>query len=267
MKMTVIGSGMMGSAIVSGIVKKGILPAGEICISDPDTGKVQELQQKLGVSAAASNREAAEKADLVLLAVKPQFLSDVLSELKGHISENTLLLSIVAGVPIDRYVHDLDCQHVVRIMPNTPAQIGEGMCAWYATEMVNPEQKALVQKILGALGVQMQVTNEHMLDMVTAISGSGPAYVYLFLEAMIDAGVQLGLPRKTAETLTLQTVIGSARYMQVREAHPAVLRNEVTSPAGTTAEALHVMESEGFRTALADGILACYDRTMELGKK
>ena len=152
-------------------------------------------------------------------------------------------------------------------MPNTPAQVGEGVCAWFATEGVSAEQKELVQKILDSLGVEFEVKRETDLDLVTAVSGSGPAYVYLFIESMVDAAVQMGLPRPLSEKIVLQTVYGSAAYMKHAEKHPVILKNEVTSPGGTTAAALAAMEKEGLRTAVTEGMLACLRKTIELGKR
>ena len=267
MKFAVIGAGMMGSAIITGIVNNNVLKAEEIFISDPDTGKCEQLKARLGVNIAASNAEAVSGADAVLVAVKPQFLAGALQAVKGGISPDALLMSIVAGVPVSRYLDELNIGRVVRIMPNTPAQIGEGVCGWFATGAVTPEQKTLAQNILSALGTQFEVTRETDLDLVTAVSGSGPAYVYLFIESMIDASVQLGLPRPLSEKIVLQTVLGSAAYMKKAGKHPVILKNEVTSPGGTTAAALAAMEKDGLRTAVTEGMIACLEKTRELGKK
>ena len=266
-KTAVIGAGMMGSAIVKGIVEKSVLEPRDIFLSDPDTAKVEQLCGRLGTNSAASNADAVRDADVVLFAVKPQFLGGALDEVKGKIPPNALVMTIVAGVPVSRYLDTLGIDHVVRIMPNTPAQVGEGVCAWYATEAVTDEQKALAQKILDSLGVAFEVKRESDLDIVTAVSGSGPAYVYLFIEAMIDASVQMGLPRPISEKIVLQTVFGSAAYMKKAGKHPVILKNEVTSPGGTTAAALAMMEKEGLRTAVTDGMIACLNKTLELGKK
>jgi len=266
-KFGLIGAGMMGSAIVSGIVKKSVLEPRDIFLSDPDTPKVESLCERLGTNPAASNAEAVRDADVVLIAVKPQFLEGALRELKGNIPEDALVMTIVAGVPVSRYLDTLDIRHVIRIMPNTPAQVGEGVCAWYATEAVTDGQKELAQKILDSLGVAFEVKRESDLDIVTAVSGSGPAYVYLFIESMVDASVQMGLPRPLSEKIVLQTVFGSAAYMKKAGKHPVILKNEVTSPGGTTAAALAMMEKEGLRTAVTDGMIACLNKTIELGKK
>ena len=267
MKFAVIGAGMMGSAIITGIINNHVLKAEEIFISDPDSSKCEQLKQRLGVNIAVSNAVAVKHADAVLMAVKPQFLQGALHAIKNEISPEALVLSIVAGVPVSRYLDELDIDRVVRIMPNTPAQIGEGVCGWFATDAVTPEQKSLAQEILSALGMQFEVTRESDLDLVTAVSGSGPAYVYLFIESMIDAAVQLGLPRALSEKIVLQTVSGSADYMKKAGKHPVILKNEVTSPGGTTAAALAAMEKEGLRTAVTEGMIACLQKTKELGKK
>ena len=266
-KMAVIGAGMMGSAIVTGIVEKSVLDPKEIFLSDPDTGKVTQLCGRLGTNAAASNAEAVSDADVILIAVKPQFLDGALMELKNHFPKDALVMTIGVGVPVSRYMDSIGADRVIRIMPNTPAQVGEGVCAWYATESVSAEQKALGMKILSSLGLEFEVKKESDLDLVTAVSGSGPAYVYLFIEAMIDAAVQIGLPRPLSEKIALQTVLGSAAYMKKAGKHPVILKNEVTSPGGTTAAALAMMEKEGLRTAVTDGMIACLEKTRELGKK
>lgn len=266
-KLAVIGAGMMGSAIVKGIIRNKILTPQEICISDPDAEKINRLSSESGVSTAGSNEDAVKGADIVLIAVKPQFLEGALLTIRELIPTEAMVMTIVAGVPVSTYLHTLGIKRVVRIMPNTPAQVGEGVCGWYATEAVSSEQKAMAEKILTALGMQFEVKRESDLDLVTAVSGSGPAYVYLFIEAMTDAAVQMGLPRPLSQKIVLQTVIGSASYMKAAEKHPVILKNEVTSPGGTTAAALAVMEKDGLRTAVTEGMLACLAKTIELGKK
>lgn len=266
-KLAIIGAGMMGGAIVSGIVGKKVLDPDKIFISDPDTQKVTALCEKLGIHAAASNAEAVEGADAVLIAVKPQFLDDAAATFKDSLSPDVLVMTIVAGIPVAYYLNTLQRTHLIRIMPNTPAQVGEGVCAWYAAPDTEDEQKALCERILSALGTQFEVKRESDLNLVTAVSGSGPAYVYLFIEAMVDASVQMGLPRPLSEKIVLQTVFGSAAYMKQTGKHPVILKNEVTSPGGTTAAALAMMEKDGLRTAVAEGMIACLQKTIELGKK
>ena len=266
-KLAVIGAGVMGSAIVTGIVKNKVLEAERIWLSDVDQAKTQAVCAKLGTKCAASNEEAVSGADAVLIAVKPQFLESAFCTIRGHLRPDLLLMSIVAGVPVERYISALNVERVLRIMPNTPAQVGEGVCGWYATDAVNTEQKQFAEKVLSALGVHHEVAKESDLDLFTAVSGSGPAYVYLFIESMTDAAVQMGLPRVLAQQIVLQTVMGSAVYMKNSGKHPVILKNEVTSPGGTTAAALAAMEKEGFRTAVTEGMLACLKKSLELGGK
>ena len=199
------------------------------------------------------------------MAVKPQVLRGVLAELGGQVPAEKLVLSIVAGAKVQAIRKHLGAQAIVRIMPNTPGQVGEGMSVWMATPEVTPEQREQAQAIIAALGPEIYVESEHYMDMATALSGSGPAYVLLIIEALIDAGVQMGFSRPVAEKLVLQTVRGSAIYAQQTGQHPAVLRNMVTSPGGTTAEALHVLEKGGLRALLADAVLACYAKAKYLG--
>ncbi|GAP41620.1 pyrroline-5-carboxylate reductase [Flexilinea flocculi] len=264
MKMAIIGSGMMGRAIITGIIQNQIFNPETIFVSDVDPEKTKALHEELGVSTAISNTECVEGADIVLIAVKPQFLQPVLDELHGKINSESLIISIVAGVPIQRFVDGLGNQKIVRVMPNTPAQILEGMSGWFTSAEVSSDQKRLVEKILSGLGLAIYFDKESDLDQVAAVSGSGPAYVFLFMEAMIDTAVHMGFPRKIAEKLVIQTVRGSADYFERRGVHPAVLRNEVTSPGGTTAEALYYMEKEGLRHAVSSGMWACLNRTIEL---
>jgi pyrroline-5-carboxylate reductase len=186
--------------------------------------------------------------------------------LKGQITPHTLVLSVVAGATLEMITSGLQHECVVRSMPNTPAQIGEGITVWTATPAVTEEQLEATRSILGALGQHIFMAEENYLDMATALSGSGPAYVFLFMEAMIDAGVHLGFPRRIAEQLVSQTLRGSVDYFDLRKDHPAQLRNEVTSPAGTSAAALYYLEKAGFRTAISRAIWAAYERSQELGR-
>lgn len=265
-KIAVIGAGMMGRAIISGIIKNRILSPESIFPSDIDPQKTQALHDELRTSLTASNTEAIKNAAIVLIAVKPQYLQAVLDELKGKIVPESLVISIVAGVAVQRFIDGLGHSRIVRVMPNTPAQIGEGVSGWYASADVSIEQKKFTGKILSGLGLAVPFDQESDLDLVTAVSGSGPAYVFLFIEAMIDTAVHMGLPRKTAEKIVIQTVKGSAAYLEKRGDHPAVLRNEVTSPGGTTAEALFYLEKEGLRSAVSQAMWACFDRTVEIGE-
>jgi pyrroline-5-carboxylate reductase len=203
---------------------------------------------------------------VVVLSVKPQRLSEVMKGLKG-IRPDALVLSIIAGASIKKIGTGLKHKAVVRSMPNTPGQIGEGITVWTSSKEVTEGQQEMARAILGALGEEVFVEDESYLDMATALSGSGPAYVFLFTEALIDAGVHMGFPRRIAEQLVLQTIKGSASYYHHAERHPATLRNQVTSPGGTSAEALYYLEKAGFRTAISRAVWAAYQRSLELGKE
>ena len=215
--------------------------------------------------ATTSNRKAAEGGDVVVLAVKPQNLAEVLSELRGTLRSTQVALSIVAGAPMSAIMEGLDHPLVVRAMPNTPAQIGEGMTLWTSSPGLDGQKLQAAEAVLGIMGLNIHVNNEKYLDMATAVSASGPAYVFLFIESLIDAGVYLGLPRELAQTLALQTVLGSAKLAKESGKHPAELRDMVTSPGGTTAEALLALEQGGFRATIRNAVIAAYEKSLELG--
>jgi pyrroline-5-carboxylate reductase len=261
-----IGSGVMAEAMISGILSEGLTAAGHIIASDPRQERGEELASRYGVKATTANREAVKAAQIVVLSAKPQVLPAVLQELQGAVAPQALVLSIVAGARIGVMAAGLDHQAIVRAMPNTPAQIGEGMSVWTATAAVSEEQRQQVQSILRALGEEIYLEDEEYLDMATALSGTGPAYVFLFMEAMIDAGVHLGFSRRIAQQLVLQTVRGSVDFARQSVAHPAELRNMVTSPGGTSAEALYQLEKGGFRTVLSRAIWAAYQKSQYLGE-
>ena len=229
---------------------------------------MQELEQKFGIRGTVHNAEAASQAAMVVLAVKPQRLDRVLAGIRGAVHPEAVVLSIVAGASIDKIAGILGHDRIVRSMPNTPAQIGEGVTVWTAAATVSREQLEHARQVLGALGQEIFVEEENYLDMATALSGTGPAYVFLFMEAMVDAGVHLGFPRRIAEQLVAQTVRGSVDFYTKHEEHIhlARLRNQVTSPGGTSAAALYYLEKAGFRTAISRAIWAAYERSRELGK-
>jgi pyrroline-5-carboxylate reductase len=264
--LTFVGSGVMAEAMISGILNNGLTAPDHIVASDPRQERGEELAGRYGVKATTDNREAAQAAQIVVLSVKPQVLPPVLEELQGAVEPEALVLSIVAGARIRVMAAGLDHQAIVRAMPNTPAQIGEGMSVWTATAAVSDEQRRQAQSILQALGEEIYLEDENYLDMATALSGTGPAYVFLFMEAMIDAGVHLGFSRRIAQQLVLQTVRGSVDFARQSVAHPAELRNMVTSPGGTSAEALYQLEKGGFRTVLSRAIWAAYQKSQYLGE-
>ncbi len=265
-----IGPGVMAEAMISGLIRQNAAPAELLLVSGPRRERVEDLKQQYGVQAFTDNAEAACRADIVVLSVKPQRLDKVLAGLRGRLKAEALVLSIVAGASIEKISSGLQHGLVVRSMPNTPAQIGEGITVWTAAPSVSPEQVEMARMVLLPLGEEIFMEEENYLDMATALSGTGPAYVFLFMEAMVDAGVHLGFPRRIAEELVTKTVLGSVNYYQGlnREGHMhlARLRNQVTSPGGTSAAALYYLEKAGFRTALSRAIWAAYERSRELGK-
>ena len=260
-----IGGGTMAEALIRGILGQGLVSPGQITAAEPVSARQDYLARELGVRVTGDNAEAARTADIVVLAVKPQVAAAALAPLQGALRPGALILSIMAGVRIRSLQAMLGTSTIVRVMPNTPAQIGEGISAWTKTSTVSDAQAEQARAILAALGQEVYVPGEDHVDMATALSGSGPAYVFLFIEALIDAGVQMGLARPTAEKLALQTVHGSASYAQQAGLHPAALRNLVTSPGGTTAEGLYALERGGLRAALIDAVLASYRKARKLG--
>lgn len=265
-KIAFIGPGAMAEAIIAGLLRKKLAKSANIIASGPREERGVELNKKYGIQATTDNATAASHADVVVLSVKPQRLSDVMKGLKS-IRSDALVLSVIAGANIKKLSTGLKHKAIVRSMPNTPGQIGEGITVWTASKEVTEEQQDMARKILGALGDEVFVEDENYLDMATALSGNGPAYVFLFTEALIDAGVHMGFPRRIAEQLVLQTIKGSASYYEQAGRHPATLRNQVTSPGGTSAEALYYLEKAGFRTAISRAIWAAYQRSVELGKE
>lgn len=264
-----IGPGVMAEAMLSGILKKKLTPPGNILISGPIPERNDELHTKYGTQSYSNNCEAAAKADVVILSVKPQRLEKVLQDMKGSLKPDALVLSIVAGASISKITRNLEHNIIVRAMPNTPAQIGEGITVWTCSPTVSEEQKKFAQAILGTFGHEIFEEEEDYLDKATALSGTGPAYVYLFMESMVDAGVHMGFSRRTAERLVIETLRGSVNYYDqgVEDTrHLARLRNQVTSPGGTSAEALYYLEKAGFRTAISRAIWAAYQRSRELGQ-
>jgi pyrroline-5-carboxylate reductase len=236
-KFAVIGPGVMAEAMIAGLIRNQVTAPENITAAGPRQERGDELAAAYGIRFTTQNVDAAREADIVILSVKPQRLQTVLSGLRGHIRPQALVLSIVAGASIQNISRGLAHSTIVRAMPNTPAQIGQGITVWTASESVSEEQRNCARKILGALGQEVFLEDEAYLDMATALSGTGPAYVFLFMEALIDAGVHLGFPRRISEQLVMQTLRGSVEYYAQKKDHPAHLRNEVTSPGGTSAAA------------------------------
>ncbi len=260
-----IGGGTMAEAFVRGLLREDIAPPDQILVGEPVAERRDYLASELGVATTGENTQVTESADITVLAIKPQVVDRALPSLSGHVKPSGLILSIVAGLSIARIHNILGADRIVRVMPNTPAQIGEGISVWTCSQAVEPHQTDQAKILLCALGQEVHVDDEHYLDMATALSGSGPGYVFLFIEALIDAGVQMGFSRPVAERLVLQTVRGSAAYAQASGTHSALLRNRVTSPGGTTAAGIYELEKGRLRAVVTDAVLASYKRARALG--
>lgn len=260
-----IGAGVMAQAMIAGLLRENLIAPQNIIASAPRPERGQELAQRYEIQTTTDNVEAIAGREIVILSVKPQLIGEVLAELQGKIAPDALVLSIVAGVTIQRIEQGLQHKAVVRVMPNTPARISHGMSVWMPTPETTEAQREQARTILNALGEEYEVDHEYFLDMATALSGTGPAYVFLFMEAMIDAGVHLGFSRRVSEQLVLQTMEGSIAFARRYQKHPVELRNMVTSPGGTTAEALYQLEKGGFRTVLSKAIWAAYQKSRYLG--
>ena len=265
-KIAVVGSGVMGEAIVKAILAEGLIAPEKITASDLWDERRLYMAAEYGINTTDSNREAVEGAEIVVLSIKPQTLGKVTKDLHSRIRPSALLLSIIAGTRISTLQTALFHDRIVRAMPNTPAQLGKGMTVWTATDKVRPEQLQATEVILGALGKQLEVDEESYLDMATGLSGSGPGFVLLIVEAMIDAGVHMGFTRRDAETMVLQTIEGSIDLMRSTGSHSAELKNRVTSPGGTTAAGLYELEKAAVRAILSRAIFAAYRRSQELGE-
>ena len=261
-----IGGGIMGEAMIRGLITRDIVAPEQIIVADPMAERLDDLRGRYGIRVTVSNAEAAESGLVIVLSIKPQNLAEVMPGIRGHLRRQDLLLSILAGTPIRKLADGVAHAAVVRAMPNTPAQIGQGMTVWTATPEVTTDQRGQAQAILGALGVELFVGDEGYLDMATALSGTGPAYIFMFMEALVDAGVHLGFSRRVSEQLVFQTMRGSLEYAAQSGKHVAELRNQVTSPGGTTAAALYHLEKGGLRTVLSRAIWAAYQRSVELGQ-
>lgn len=265
MKIGFIGGGTMAEVMVSAILNRRLTSAQEISVSDIDWARRGHLEKKYSVAVMSDNRLAASGADVVILAIKPQNIDEVMANLGGQLAPGQLVLSIVAGKRISTLSARLKHGCIVRSMPNTPAQIGEGISVWTATPQVTGQQREWAGSILGAMGTEIYVADEGCIDMATAVSGSGPAYVFLFVESLTAAAVHIGLPSSMAEKLVLQTLIGSGHLIQKSGKTPAELRKMVTSPGGTTAEAIAQFEKGGFSDLITRAVSAAYEKSKKLG--
>jgi pyrroline-5-carboxylate reductase len=260
-----VGSGVMAEAMIAGLLRGELIEPGRVVASHPRGERREHLGREYGIRTVESNVEAIADADVILFAIKPQMLGRVGREIGPHLRRGQLVLSVIAGATTRALTGTLGHDQVIRAMPNTPARLGKGMTVWYATPETSPDQRAQAAALLSALGAQLEVDDEKFVAMATAVSGTGPTYVFLVMEALIDAAVHLGFPRHVAHDLVIETLEGSTLFAKQSGMHPAELRNMVTSPGGTSAAALHELESGRLRTVLSEAVWAAYRRTVELG--
>jgi pyrroline-5-carboxylate reductase len=260
-----VGSGVMAEAIIAGLLRGNLVGPDQVVASHPRADRREALERSHGIRTVESNAEAIDGADIVLLGIKPQMLARVGREVRGRLRPGQLVISILAGATTRALAGHLGHREVVRSMPNTPAQLGKGVTVWYATPETSAEQRDQAATLLSALGTQIEVDDERLVAMATAVSGTGPTYVFLVMEALIDAAVHLGFARHVAHDLVIETLEGSTLFAKQSGMHPAQLRNMVTSPGGTSAAALHELESGRLRTVLSEAVWAAFRRTVELG--
>lgn len=265
--LTVIGAGRMGSALIRGVLDAGLLGPKQVIAGDPSEAARDQLKRQCGVRTTGKNAEAVRDADVILLAVKPDRVRPVLQELRHSLRPGQLLLSIAAGVSLKALEANLPRgTRVIRAMPNTPSLVSEGATVFSRGKYARPADAAQVALLFGSVGVTLELDEKH-LDAVTALSASGPAYVFLIIEALSDGGVKMGLPRKVAARLAAQTVLGAAKMALETGRHPGELKDQVTSPGGTTIAGLHVLEDRGLRGILMEAVEAATRRARELGKE
>jgi len=262
-----VGSGVMAEAMIAGILRGNLVEPDQVVASHPRAERREQLAREYGIRTVTSNVEAVEGADVILFGIKPQMLGRVGREIGPHLRRGQLVLSVLAGATTAALTGILGHDQVVRSMPNTAARLGKGVSVWYATPETTEAQREQAAAMLSALGHQLEVDDEKMVAMATAVSGTGPTYVFLVMEALVDAAVHLGFPRHIAHDLVIETLEGSTLFAKQSGMHPAELRNMVTSPGGTSAAALHELESGRLRTVLSEAVWAAYRRTVELGEQ
>jgi pyrroline-5-carboxylate reductase len=267
MRVGIVGAGVMAEAMIVGLLADRAVAPANLIASHPRRERRQVLTERHQIAAVARNRDVLDGTDIVVLAVKPQMLAMVMRDLRGALSADQVVLSIVAGATLATLSRGLDHEAVVRAMPNTPSQIRRGITVWSAAPACARAQLELARAVLRALGDERQVADEEFVAMATALSGTGPTYSFAVMEALIDAGVHLGFPRELAHDLVVATLLGSAEFAARSELHPAQLRNLVTSPGGTSAAAIYELEKGRIRTVLSDAVWAAYRRTVELGAR
>jgi pyrroline-5-carboxylate reductase len=267
MQVGIVGAGVMAEAMITGLLADRAVRPTDLVASHPRRDRRATLAAEHGIRVVARNREAVANADTVVLAVKPQMLRGVMRELAPVLTDGQVVLSIVAGATLRTLQAGLDHEAVVRAMPNTPAQIRRGIAVWAAAPACTAAQRDRARAVLRALGDERHVEDEHFVAMATALSGTGPTYLFAVMEALVDAGVHLGFPRELAHDLVAETLVGSSAYAAASNLHPAQLRNAVTSPGGTSAAAIYELEKGRLRTVLSDAVWAAYRRTVELGER
>lgn len=267
----------MAEAMIAPLIKTKLQPAKRIFIHDVSSSTMDRISKAYEVETSESIKECIDGADLIVMAVKPQNTDLVCRKIRdalrnslhssGSVRSNATMLSIAAGKTIQSFVDGCGgtVRKIARSMPNTPAMIGKGITVWTCTQNIKDEEKVRIKNVLSCLGKTIYVEDESFIDMATSISGSGPAYIFMLMEAMIDAGVHMGFSRDVATLLVHQTLLGSTLYAMSTNEHPAILRNSVTSPAGTTASAMYELEKGKFRVVIKDAIWACYRRSLEMG--
>jgi pyrroline-5-carboxylate reductase len=267
MRVGIIGAGVMAEAMISGLLADRAVAPARLLASHPRRDRRDALAARHGIRPVAANRDALVDADVVVLAVKPQMLARVMRELRGRLDAGQVVVSIVAGATLRSLSEGLRHPAVVRAMPNTPSQIRRGMTVWAASAACTARQRDSARAVLHAIGDERMVDDESFVAMATALSGTGPTYLFAVMEALIDAGVHLGFPRELAHDLVAETLVGSSEYALRSGLHPAQLRNAVTSPGGTSAAAIYELEKGRIRTLFSDAVWAAYRRTVELGER
>lgn len=263
-----IGGGNMATSIIGGLIQQGDTSANMIHVSDPNADQVAKLADDFGIQPHTDNAQAVANADVVIMAVKPQVMKDVLAPMRATLTaRQPMLISIAAGISLQSLSQWSGCQAIVRCMPNTPSLVGLGATGLYATESVSLDQRNIADSLLRAVGVSVWVQSEAEIDAVTALSGSGPAYYFLLMEAMVQAGVKLGLSEETATQLTLQTALGAGKMAADSDVTPAELRRRVTSPGGTTERAIQTFEAAHLRDIVEAAMQAASDRAAELSQQ
>jgi pyrroline-5-carboxylate reductase len=267
MRVGIVGAGVMAEAMIAGLLADRAVTPDRLVASHPRRDRREILAERHGIRVTAKNAEAIDGVEIVVLAVKPQMLASVMRELRPSLGDEQVVLSIVAGATLRTLSVGLRHEAVVRAMPNTPAQIRKGITVWAPSASCSARQRDLARAVLRALGDEKEVADEAFVAMATALSGTGPTYLFAVMEALIDAGVHMGFPRELAHDLVVTTLIGSGEYAAQSELHPAQLRNLVTSPGGTSAAAIYELEKGRIRTVLSDAVWAAYRRTLELGER